>query len=394
MDNKSYSINIKKFYLFKFLVGFLLLAGISVPFFQDWGRLSFYQVMILQSCYMLFIVIFEIPTGAVADFLGRKYSLILGCGLNVIAILVYTSVPNFYIFLLGEFLWAISASLISGADQAFIYDILKDAGKEEQSKKILGRAEIFFLAGIMIGSPLGSILAGWFGPRLPTLLNAIPIGLAMILAMGFREPEIKQVDEGKKYVRVLLGGIKIFYSNKILKILALDMIFINIIGYFMFWMFQLMLQQAGVGIKYFGFVHLMFVFAQILIINNFELLERAVGSKKNYIFLSALIAGIMYVIGGLTTFIPIVLMVIVIGGGVAVSRRTLLANYMNKYIPSPERATVLSTVSMINSIALVVINPLFGLMVEWSLNYTLIISGVSAIIFSIISKVEEEHLID
>jgi MFS family permease len=102
----------------------------------------------------------------------------------------------------------------------------------------------------------------------------------------------------------------------------------------------------------------------------------------------------MFILGGLTTLTPLVLMVIIIGGGFGLSRVPLFQSYMNKYIPSSERATILSTISMFRRFALVIVNPIVGFLVDWSFNYTLIILGVTAVIFSFISKIEEDHLLD
>jgi len=389
-----YKANIRKIYVFKFFVSLHFIGGVLVPFFTDWGGINFTQVMILQSWFMLWIFLLEIPTGTVADYLGRKQSLILASGVNLIAALVYASIPNFYIFLLGEFLWAMSVALLSGAEEAFIYDTLKKIGESKKSKKIFARIESFGLAGIMAAAPIGSIIASQFGLRAPMLLLVIPFSIALLIALSFKEPKIIRNLKSERYINILKDGLKFFYKNKILKILAIDMVFIGSIAYFMIWLYQPMLKQANINIAYFGIVHAAFVASQILIMNNYERLEKIFGSKKRLIFLSAAITGVMFIIGGLTTSIPIILLVVIIGGGFGLSRRPLFVSYINKYIPSTKRATVLSTISMYRRFALVFVNPAVGLLVDWSLNYTLIILGVAALIFSFISKVEEEHLID
>jgi len=390
----SFKSNIWKMYIFRFFRSLHFIGGVIIPFFIEWGGLNFTQVMILQSWFMLWIFILEIPTGTVADYLGRKFSLVLSGLFNIIATLVYSSVPNFYVFLLGEFLWATSSALMSGADDAFVYDTLKKIGKSKNSKKIFGRIESFSLAGIMFGAPLGSIIAYNFGLRAPMLFMFIPFTIAFLIALTFKEPKTIKKIESKRYINILKTGIKFFYKNKILKILAVDMVFIAAISYFMIWFYQLMLKQAGVNIIYFGLIHATFVISQILIMNNYERLEKLFGSKKRLIFFSSMITGIMFIIGGLTTLIPFVLLSIIIGGGFGLSRGPLLSNYMNKYIPSPQRATVISTISMLRQFILAIVNPIVGLSVDWSLNYTLIILGTAALVFSFLSKVEESHLID
>ncbi|RMF55903.1 MFS transporter [Candidatus Woesearchaeota archaeon] len=370
------------------------MGGVLVPFFLEWGKISFTQLMILQSWFMLWTFILEVPTGTIADYLGRKQSIILSVFVNIIAVLVYASMPNFYIFLLGEFLWAMSAALMSGADEAFVYDTLKKIDETKQSKKIFGKLESFRLAGIMFGAPIGSVIATHFGLRAPMLLFVIPLGIAFLISLTLKEPKTKQKTESKRYISILKEGFKFFYKNKVLKILTTDFVVINAIAYFMIWLYQPMLKQAGVGLKYFGIVHAFFVLSQILIMNNYRRLEKLFGSKKRMVFLSALITGIMFVVGGLTTWVPAVLWVIIVGGGFGMARRPLFVSYMNKYIPSSKRATVLSSVSMARRFVSIILNPIIGFMVDWSLNYTLIILGAIAIIFSFISRVKESHLID
>ena len=371
-----------------------LIGGVMVPFFTLWGNINFAQIMILQSWFAFWMFALEIPTGAVADYFGRKTSLALGVIINIIGAIIYASTPNFYIFMLGEFLWAMASALFSGANDAFVYDSLKKTKETKDSKKIFGRIESIHMLGILIGSPLGSLIAANFGLNMPMLCIAVPLTIAFFISLTLKEPETKKKIESKRYLHILTEGVRTFYKSKILKILALDMAFIATIGYFMVWMFQPMLKNAGIGIGYYGIVHSAFVASQIVIMNNYNYLEKIFGSKKGLITYSAVIAGIMYIIGGLTNYIPLVLAAIIIGGGFALGRGPLFNSYFNKYIPSSKRATVLSSISMLRRFFIAAINPLFGFAVMWSLKYTLIILGVIAIVFSIFSRVEEGHLID
>lgn len=386
--------NIWKMYLFSFFTNLTFIGAILVPFFTDWGHISFAQVMILQSWFMLWIFILEIPTGTIADYFGRKYSLALGCLFTIIAALTYVSMPNFYVFLLAEFLWAVSVALFSGADEALIYDTLKKIKNEKKSKAVLARNESFHLAGIMISAPIGSIMAAQFGLTAPMIFLAVPLIIAFLISLTLKEPETNQKIESRRYINILKEGMKFFYKHRILKILALDMAFIAAIGYFMIWLFQPMLKQAGMNIAYFGLVQAALVLAEIAFMNNYGRIEKILGSKRRLIFFSAAMTGVMFIIGGLTNNLLLVLLSIIIGGGIGLSREPLFSSYMNKYIPSSKRATVLSAVSMLKRFVLVVVNPLVGYAVMWSLNYTLIILGAAAIIFAFISRVEEKHLID
>jgi MFS family permease len=386
--------NLWKMYIFKFLVQLHFISAVLVPFFTDWGGISFTQIMILQSWFMFWIFLFEVPTGTVADYLGRKHSLILASVANILAVIVYASVPNFYVFLIGEFLWALSYALLSGAEEALVYDTLKKIKDSKKSKQVFAKLESFGLAGIMVGAPIGSVIAFLFGLRAPMILSVIPLTAALFVALALREPKISKTSKQKRYKEILREGVSFFCKSKVLQILALDMIVISSVGYFLIWLYQPMLKQAGISIAYFGIVHALFVISEIVIMNSYAKLEKILRSKKRVLFFSAFIPGVMFIVGGLTTYSLVVPLIIIIAGGFSLSRRPLLISYMNKYISSPKRATVLSTISMFRRLALVVTNPIVGLLVDWSLSYTLIILGIVAVIFSFVSKVEENHLID
>ncbi|NVM55510.1 MAG: MFS transporter [Candidatus Helarchaeota archaeon] len=389
--------NIRKAYIFRLFVSLHFIGGVIVPFFTVWGGITFTQIMILQAWFMLWIFIFEIPTGTIADYLGRKYSLVLACIVHVVAVLIYASVPIFFIFMIGEFLWALAEALISGAGHAFVYDSLKTIEKTEKSKQIFGRYESFALIGFMVGAAVGSIMASTLGVRSTMLFMSFSFGAALISALTFTEPPMSQTVEKKSYIGILKDGVKIFYKSKILKILAFNMISIGAITFSMFWLYQSMLMQLGIDIIYFGIIHAIWVACEIVILNSYEKLENFLGSKRRFIFFSAFIAGVMLIVGGVClafSFIPLMIISIVLVAGFGFSRFPLLMNYLNKHIPSPERATVLSTINMFQTLSLVIVFPLLGLMEDWSLINTLIILGIAGVIFSVISQVKEEYLID
>ena len=74
--------------------------------------------------------------------------------------------------------------------------------------------------------------------------------------------------------------------------------------------------------------------------------------------------------------------------------KPLYYSYMNKYIKSDNRATVLSAVSMARSIVTAVANVIFGYLVDLNVSYTLFGIGIITITFAIVSNVKEEHLKD
>jgi len=164
--------------------------------------------------------------------------------------------------------------------------------------------------------------------------------------------------------------------------------------FMMIWIYQAVLMRLGVEIIYFGIVHALILSVQIFSLNNFEFFERLFGSRRKYVFISAFVPAIGLIVLSLTHWIlpAIVLIVVIIGFGFP--RRTLLENYMHKYIDSDKRATVISAVSMVRSGFQAICYPIMGWVVDWSLWFGIAILGIVILIVVLFSHVREEHLVD
>lgn len=396
---QSFESNIWKMYALRLLYWTHFIAAVLVPFFTDWGHIKFSQILFLNAWFMFWIFLLEVPTGTVADFLGRKVSMLTGLVVGMIGYLVYASHPDFVVFLVSEVILAVSFTLLSGADEAFIYDSLKQINKEDASKKVFSRMESFKLAGIVGGAVMGGFIAKFLGLRMPMLLQSVPLFLGFLLALTFKEPptgEEKPHLSFKAYWKLLSDGIRYFWGHKILKILTLDMMVVSAMCWLIIWFYQALLKTAGVDIAYFGIVHAFMSISQIVLIGNFIRIEKLLGSKKRLLFLSAFLTGVFFIILSLTNWVPAVIGGIILASGFGLSRGPLFSNYMNKHIPSDKRATILSTSSMLRTFAIVITNVSSGFLSDWSIPYTLMILGIGIILFSFFSslKIKEEYLID
>lgn len=383
-------------YIYKFFAWFHMFSAVLIPFFTMWAKLSVFQFMFLESWCMLCMLIFEIPTGGIADYLSRKASLQLGLAIQMIGFVIYVSVPNFYMYMLGEFVVALGFSLISGAEESFIYDTVMAQGREDESMKVLGRAESFGLAGIMVAAPVGSFIAGRLGLSYPMFLMCIPLGIALILLSFMKEPVLsKKKKIQNSYFGTIKSGILFFYKHNAIKVLALDGIIITTVGFLMIWLYQIMLKDLGVDVTYFGIIATAYIALEILLLNNYTNLERILRSRKRLIFWGSIVIGVMLLAGGLlkTVWVAIIVTLTVIS--LSMSRRTLIINYINKYIPSENRATIISCVSMLISLGKMLLFPIVGLIVDkFSVSVVLYGLGVFVLIFAVSSKLEEKHLVD
>ncbi len=83
--------NLLKMAAVRLLFWTFLMSGVVIPFFREWGRLSYTQIFLLQAWFMLMNFLLEVPTGAVADRFGRKASITAGCFLMAVATLDRTA---------------------------------------------------------------------------------------------------------------------------------------------------------------------------------------------------------------------------------------------------------------------------------------------------------------
>jgi len=258
---------------------------------------------------------------------------------------------------------------------------------------------------MIIAVPIGNILNIYFGPRSTMLLMFIPSILAFVVSMTLKDSIIGGGFESKRYIEILKKGVKYFYSNKVLKILAFDMISIAVLLSLLFWLYphvlQILLKQLNIKPLYFGFIQALAIITQITIMNNFDRLENIIGSKKKVLFLTALIPGIGFILLGINSIVPITILLITIITPIGFSRSVLFSNYMNKFIESHNRATILSIIKMIERFFVAIIYsvlaityPILGLSTGKSLNYILITAGLLIITFALLSRVKESHLID
>ncbi len=364
---------INRIYIYSFFKQFAFFSAVLVPFFTEWGHITLFQVQLLQSWFSVWVFLLEIPTGAIADKIGRKHSLTIGAIFVAVATVVYGSIPSFTIFLLAEFLFAVGYALNSGADQALLYDTLKSQGKEGESKKVLGRADALMLAGMMIAAPLGSLIAAKLGLNAPQILTAVPMLIASVIAWSVPEPKTHSESESLRYRDILKQGFIALRSNPIIRTLAFDSVVVSAAAYFVVWFYQPYMEMLQIPIIYFGLAHALLLASEIAVSSNFAFLEKLLGSGKSYLRNSAILVTLVFIAAALFQHWAMLLLLIVIGGGIGYTRATYISSLAHPHIDSRHRATVLSSIGMLRRLALVPLNPAVGLVASHSLTWAFLL---------------------
>ncbi|MFX1273528.1 MAG: MFS transporter [Promethearchaeota archaeon] len=392
----KYKSNIWKSYLFHLMVGAHIISGIITIFFMTWGKLSFIEIMYLQSYFWVMILVFEIPCGAISDYISRKFSLFLGGISLTIAALVYSSIPNIVIFVLGETLFAFGEALISGTNTAIMYDNLKLLGREDKIAKFSARNVSFYVAGMGISAPLGSMLTLVIPIELIMASMLIPFFIGAIIALTMKEPNHQFKNQSARtnsYIVIIKSGIKELKKKKSLRTLAFDQVLAEGLIFIVFWTYQPYLEGFGVLVAFLGFVTTLLTFMQVVFMNLVPKLYDHVGNRKKLLLIFTLIPGISFILLSILqiSFMMIILFMMIVGFGI--SRSLIHTKSINTLIETENRATVLSTINMISTLIKAILFPLAGFLVESSLNLAFIVLGLIMILIAIFSRVKNQDLI-
>ena len=194
----------------------------------------------------LLTVILELPTGALADLLGRKKTIFLGLILQGLSWIYISQVQNVMWLWTGYFINGVSVALISGADVALTFDSLKELKKEKEYAQFSSKIGIIFRSGLVVATFLGGYLYS-LHQRLPYLLVGFSTAIAGLLTIFNTEPNIDtEKFTLKSYIKQTQLGFKELTKNSYIRIFSIYYIFVGGISwYFIYYLGQSFATEIG-----------------------------------------------------------------------------------------------------------------------------------------------------
>jgi len=391
-SNRKFQLNIRKIYLYQFLMGFYLISGVIVPFFLTWGHLNILEFNLLQSYYFIMTFLLEIPCGAIGDRLNRKMLLFLAGLFSCLAALIYGLFPTIFMFYVGETLFALGDAFFSGSIEGIIYNSLKIQGKEKDFSKVLGKSNSIFLLGIVISSPLGSFIGFTFSLQFVMILMCIPYISCSIIALTLKKTPYKNKKKSSNFFHPIKLSFKNLKENRKFKFLIIDMVVVEMLILILSLNYQYFLfNELKVPLIYFGFINAGIILSELLFTylistNNFQK-----KNKKLLLFFISILPGIFYILIGIIHFVPLSIILILLIMGLGLSRYILFYEVINKEIKEGTRITTFSIINMIRMVPGALILPLFGMFIISNIYIAFILIGVFIVIFTTITKVKMEH---
>ena len=365
--------------------------GINTLFLLDAG-LSNTEAFAANAFFTLGQVIFEVPTGVVADTRGRRFSFMLGAATLLVSTLLYLVMWNLNAPLWG---WAIASILLglgftffSGATEAWLVDALAATGFTGNLESVFGRAQVVSGGAMLVGSVGGGVIAQLTNLGVPYLVRtAILIGmfaLALIMMhdLGFTPArggrpvaEVKKivhssVEHGLKVpaVRAIMlagmftGGIEIYVYY------ALQPHLLNLWG-----------NQTAYGIA--GLAAAVIAGAQMVGGLLTPRIRRAFRRRTSALLVLAALGVAMLALIGLADNFWVVLVLITLWELMSYAGLPIREAYLNGMIPSQQRATILSFDSLINSAGGIVAQPVLGKSADiWGYRVSFLLSAAGSVL--------------
>jgi MFS family permease len=344
--------------------------GINTLFLLDAG-LSNTEAFAANAFFAAGQVIFEVPTGVVADTRGRRFSYLLGAVTLLASTVLYLVMWRIHAPFLG---WAVSSVLLglgftffSGATEAWLVDALGATGYTGTLETVLGRAQTVGGAAMLAGSVSGGVIAQLTDLGVPYLLRAAFLGATLLVAARFMHDigfaprhGANAIDEVRTVVR---GSIDGGWRNPPVRALMLAAPFTAGAAYFAFYasqpyLLQLFGDPSAYGVA--GLTAAIFAGAQILGGILVPHARRLFRRRTDALIMGTVINVVILGVIGWTGNFALALVLLAVWAMVFAIEAPLRQAYINGVIASGQRATVLSFDSLMGSTGGVIAQPALG----------------------------------
>lgn len=212
-----------------------LIWAINTIFLMQVGGLTIFQVMLVNAIFLVAQAIFEIPTGVVADTLGRKTSYLIGIGTILASTLLYVATPRlgwgFWGFAWASVLIGLGFTFQTGAVDAWLVDALDAVGSTTPKERVFALGQMTAGAGMLVGSLLGGFL-GQVNLSLPYIIRAVLLVAAFVVVLvlfrdlGFTPRKISRATFATETRTIFSAGVSYGWNNRVVR----PLLFVSLVG--------------------------------------------------------------------------------------------------------------------------------------------------------------------
>ncbi len=317
-------------------------------FLLDRG-LDLFQMSVVPAVFWLVSFLFEVPTGAFADIVGRKISFVLSCMVRMLAFGLYAFADGFGEFLAAEFVDALGSTLANGALDAWAVDSLRSEGDSRPTDRFFARAQMIARLAIIASGLAGGYLAQrdlvlpWLAAAMAFAVTAV---VAVVSMRESRDRGRTRSAAPRSIARMVRQGFSTVRQAPILLLLC-GLTFaaaFAVMPTHMLWQPRLQ-ALTGEGVWLMGWIWALINVAALL---GSALVPRLLGRfDRENVLAGAMLwrAASLAVAAVASTSLPVLAGVLLMELGFGLTE-PLLQAWINEHIPSQQRATVLSVRAM------------------------------------------------
>jgi MFS family permease len=344
--------------------------GINTLFLLDAG-LSNLEAFAANAFFTAGMVLFEVPTGVVADTWGRRLSYLLGtltlAGSTFLYYLLWVVEAPFWSWAVVSVLLGLGFTFFSGAVEAWLVDALTFARYEGSLETVLGRGQMVAGAAMLGGSVAGGVIAQATSLGVPFLLRVLVLlamfGVAYRLMHDFGFTPMEAQSPLRATKNVFDASVEYGLGNRPVRWMMLAAPFTAGVGIYTFYALQpYLLELYGDPDAYSvaGLAAAVIAGAQIVGGYAAPRIRALFAKRTTALILGAAASAVLLALLGVVGSFYVALALLVVWSLIAAADMPIRQAYLNDMIPSRQRATVLSFDSLMGSSGGVVVQPALG----------------------------------
>lgn len=371
--------NVRLYKLYKTFGEPLMWGPILISCLMNLGHMKLSEIYFMESIVLVGTIFLQIPTGALADIIGRKKTILIGSFLLSFSTILFSTIHSPQSVWIANIVWMIGFSLCSGADSAFLYDSLKLLGRETEYKKIEGvsvgnRYLITAICSIFVG-----YLAEYY-TRLPIFLSIPGVVFSTVIVFFFKEPKTNKKYTPREQVDVMKVSLLFVSKHKEVKWIIFFVTLIGVTSKVWFFTYNPYFELVGLNLKYYGFVFFILNIVAWFFSKNVSNISKRVKGINIIILLVLLIAIPILIMSSVPSVfcVGMVFFQNIARGFMG----PFFGEFINKHLNKENRATVLSIQSAVSGLAQFIALGAFGFLLKTNgLLFGLQILGMVVLIF-------------
>ncbi len=347
-----------------------MIWGINTLFLLDAG-LSIGQTFAANAFFTAGMVLFEVPTGVVADTVGRRTSYLLGTatliGTTLLYVVLWRTDAPFVLWAVVSMLLGLGFTFFSGATEAWLVDGLQATGYDGSLDAAFAKGQVASGIAMMGGSIGGGVLAQLTNLGTPYVVRALLLLATFVVAwrsmrdIGFTPAPRTSVR--REMAGIVRASLRHGLLNRRVRWVMLAGPFtagVSVYGFYAAQPYLLQLYGHTGSYAIAGLSAGIVAGAQIAGGASASYISRLIHDRVGILIGAIAASGVVIAVMGVVTSFGVALVLLMVWGTLFAAMSPVRQAYLNSHIPSAQRATVLSFDSLLGSAGGVVIQPTLG----------------------------------